>query len=345
VKSSYRWPGRGPATDAHGTPLASVHNTNWTNTVVRIRTDPFGAGRPGQTGTVSGHGFLGAPADPTGLTLLGARFYDPDTGSFVSADPVLDPTVPAQFNAYVYAGHNPVTWADPSGLSWMTRMQTDTRHSSTAGFKCDTRQVGCQLQAAVGNQEIADAWTQTAQEQKEASASVHSVLSALGLVPEAGELFAGIDAMMYLAEGEFVGAGLGVASMIPFAGWGATVGKFGRLGTKTADTAATTGKAVPDGVVYRRTDLLGGKPYIGQAKNEARFTAQQAEHARANPDSDFEFEIIGRANPGAQLDRLEEFFIRQGGGPTNRRNPNGGLANLRHQMGDPRYLGAGGDPW
>jgi len=57
------------------------------------------------------------------------------------------------------------------------------------------------------------------------------------------------------------------------------------------------------------------------------------------------FEIIGRAKPGSELDRMEEFFIRQEGGPTNLNNPNGGLANVRHQMSGPRYVGAGGDPW
>ena len=57
------------------------------------------------------------------------------------------------------------------------------------------------------------------------------------------------------------------------------------------------------------------------------------------------FEIIGRAKPGSELDRMEEFFIRQEGGPTNLNNPNGGLANGRHQMSGPRYVGAGGDPW
>ena len=61
-----------------------------------------------------------------------------------------------------------------------------------------------------------------------------------------------------------------------------------------------------------------------------------------HPDADFEFEIIGRSN---QLDRMEEFFIRGGGGPTNLGNPSGGLANLRHQMSDSRYRGAGGDLW
>jgi hypothetical protein len=51
----------------------------------------------------------------------------------------------------------------------------------------------------------------------------------------------------------------------------------------------------------------------------------------------------GCAQPGAQLDRLEEYFIRQGGGPTSAANPNALLGNLRHQMNDARYLAAGGD--
>ncbi|QIK84340.1 RHS repeat-associated core domain-containing protein [Sanguibacter sp. HDW7] len=63
--------------------------------------------------------FLGKTRDDaTGLTLLGARYYDELVGLFVSVDPVLSPGEPAQFNAYVYAGHNPMTWADPSGLFW-----------------------------------------------------------------------------------------------------------------------------------------------------------------------------------------------------------------------------------
>lgn len=77
--------------------------------------------------------------------------------------------------------------------------------------------------------------------------------------------------------------------------------------------------------------------------SEERFLLRQAEHARAHPNADFEFEILGRANRGQELDRLEEYFIRQGGGPTTRRNPYGGLANRRHQMSDERYAFAGGD--
>jgi hypothetical protein len=40
--------------------------------------------------------------------------------------------------------------------------------------------------------------------------------------------------LISLGRGDFVGAGLSAAAMIPFAGWGATVGKVGRKATKEA---------------------------------------------------------------------------------------------------------------
>lgn len=96
----------------------------------------------------------------------------------------------------------------------------------------------------------------------------------------------------------------------------------------------------------RRTDLTDEmKPYVGQAKSEDRFIAHQAEHQRDHPDSLFEFEQIDRCQPGVELDRLEEFHIRNEGGPTNKGNPDGGLSNMRHQRSDVRYNDAGGSPY
>src|SRR6266567_5691689 len=95
-------------------------------------------------------------------------------------------------------------------------------------------------------------------------------------------------------------------------------------------SAADEGAAVSqegEGIVDERVDANGGTPYVGQAKSESRFLERQAEHARANPDSDFSYEVRGRAEPGEQLDRMEEHYIREGGGPTNKSNPDGGLAN------------------
>ncbi len=101
------------------------------------------------------------------------------------------------------------------------------------------------------------------------------------------------------------------------------------------------GDCVGSGIVYLRTDANGTKPYVGQAKSPERFDERQKEHARAHMGSDFEFEQIGSAEPGAALDWLEELKIRELGGPTSMKNPNGILANRRHQMVDSRFAKGG----
>jgi RHS repeat-associated protein len=60
-------------------------------------------------------GFLGQIEDTsTGLNYLNARYQDPSLGRFVSVDPLVD----ASGEAYGYAGNNPISRNDPSGLSW-----------------------------------------------------------------------------------------------------------------------------------------------------------------------------------------------------------------------------------
>ncbi|WP_250443853.1 RHS repeat-associated core domain-containing protein [Actinotalea sp. C106] len=105
--------------DHHGTPLAAVPNTVWTATsVTRIYTDPYGGAR-GESTTESVPGdrqFLGKVRDNvTGLTLLGARYYDEAVGRFISVDPVVDLSDPQQWHGYSYANNNPLTLSDPTG--------------------------------------------------------------------------------------------------------------------------------------------------------------------------------------------------------------------------------------
>ncbi|MEU2866853.1 RHS repeat-associated core domain-containing protein [Streptomyces mirabilis] len=84
------------------------------------RPSPFGAPRSGGTGTwPDDKTFLGDSSDPTsGITYIGAREYDPNSGRFISVDPVLDTSDPQSLNGYTYADNNPVTDSDPTGL-WL----------------------------------------------------------------------------------------------------------------------------------------------------------------------------------------------------------------------------------
>ncbi len=79
---------------------------------------PFGAdfaGSPSHPLTIANssitHGFVGRRSDnDVGLYQLGARWYDPDLGRFVSVDPVA-----GGINQYAYANNNPFRYYDGDG--------------------------------------------------------------------------------------------------------------------------------------------------------------------------------------------------------------------------------------
>ncbi|WP_328606858.1 polymorphic toxin-type HINT domain-containing protein [Amycolatopsis sp. NBC_00345] len=102
-------------TDNQGTAYATVDAANL---AVRKRyQDPYGVPRGNTDGPwADNHGFLGGFQNTTGLTHLGARDYDPLTGSFTTPDPVLDLSQPAHLNAYTYGFDNPIGSPDPTGL-------------------------------------------------------------------------------------------------------------------------------------------------------------------------------------------------------------------------------------
>ncbi|MFJ3934348.1 RHS repeat-associated core domain-containing protein [Streptomyces sp. NPDC090029] len=87
-------------------------------TVTRRKQLPFGGPRSA-TGTnwPGDRGFVGGTTDPTGLTHLGAREYDPALGRFISVDPLLDVDDAHSPNGYTYANNSPVTMMDPDGLA------------------------------------------------------------------------------------------------------------------------------------------------------------------------------------------------------------------------------------
>ncbi|SDN20597.1 intein N-terminal splicing region/RHS repeat-associated core domain-containing protein [Actinacidiphila guanduensis] len=89
--------------------------------VTRRYYDPYGNPRGTKPATWvapdENHGYLGQPTDSSsGLDLLGARNYDPVTGRFLTPDPVFEAGDPNQMGGYTYAGDNPASGSDPSGL-------------------------------------------------------------------------------------------------------------------------------------------------------------------------------------------------------------------------------------
>jgi RHS repeat-associated protein len=101
--------------DAHGTSLLELDATFTTPTWRQMT--PYGAPRGTTVAWPDNHGFLNKPQDTTtGLTDVGARWYDPTLGRFESLDPAFEPASPQQLNGYTYAADNPITGSDPTGL-------------------------------------------------------------------------------------------------------------------------------------------------------------------------------------------------------------------------------------
>jgi RHS repeat-associated protein len=115
--------------DTQGTESLAI--ADLTGQATNRRQTPYGQprGDAGNNLWPTTKGFVGGDTDPTGLTHLGAREYDPNLGRFISVDPVQDLTSPQQWNGYSYANNNPTSLSDPTG----------TDPCSVGGQGCNTQ--------------------------------------------------------------------------------------------------------------------------------------------------------------------------------------------------------------
>jgi RHS repeat-associated protein len=79
---------------------------------VRYAWDAYGRAMAGVFEPYNTVGFSGKMRDgATGLTYFGARWYDAESGKFLSRDPIRD-----GWNWHAYVGGDPVNYVDPWGL-------------------------------------------------------------------------------------------------------------------------------------------------------------------------------------------------------------------------------------
>ena len=85
------------------------------NLVATYAYDPFGVTLSSSGSLENAYSWLGMyglAVDDSGLTYMRARYYDEQTGTFISADPI---GVEGGLNAYAYCSNNGVMFVDPSG--------------------------------------------------------------------------------------------------------------------------------------------------------------------------------------------------------------------------------------
>ncbi|MBP1145850.1 RHS repeat-associated protein [Pseudomonas sp. PvP027] len=103
--------------DISGSPMVATDATG--NLLWKESYKPYGE-KLNQTSPVSSNkvGFHGKVFDDnSGLSYMGARYYDPLLGRFMGADPVdFQEGNLHSFNRYAYANNNPYKFSDPSGM-------------------------------------------------------------------------------------------------------------------------------------------------------------------------------------------------------------------------------------
>ena len=126
------------------------------------RYTPYGRRRGATELAATERRFLDKTEDPTDLVAMGARYYDPLIGRFISVDPLAVLTAPQSLAGYSYALGNPATLSDPSGLL------VDEPSGGPCSAACETRYevdvVAHEAATAEKNRKIVEIYTTEAME-------------------------------------------------------------------------------------------------------------------------------------------------------------------------------------
>ncbi|MFI2102919.1 RHS repeat-associated core domain-containing protein [Isoptericola sp. NPDC019693] len=275
--------------DPQNTGALQVRNVS--GTVLRRYQDPFGADRASAAGThdetsgtettwVGDHGFLDKPQDTSGLTQVGARYYDPVLGAFVSVDPIMDLAKTQQWHGYAYSSNNPTTWSDPSGLREVANdgLNNDSSedakkavaHTTKGGgwgslppVKYGPPNPGVSTSAGStggnGSSSSPGATAEPAESSKFSIADAgHVGLDALGLIPALGFVPDLVNCAWYGASGDAGNAAFSCGAAIPIVGDVAMVGKYTFKGTSAVISAANTAKSTAEAAAAARV-AAGGR--------------------------------------------------------------------------------------
>jgi RHS repeat-associated protein len=248
------------------------------------------------------------------------RVYSPGIGRFLQPDPIGH--AGDGYNIYRYCGNDPVNSNDPSGLDgddddgaefdfyegggsdFFSTGSSDSGTvtfsnyygptSGTASFSAGGRNTGNSF-ASVSINQVPQNFAANNVIQTGAGNSsfgvldgVQATLTTAGVIPGLGEVTNAASAVISLFQGDWTGAGLSAAALIPFAGDFADVAKLARLGKKGAGAVKSVGQ------IGREGEALASE-ITGVGKNTEKFAVNGRNRI---PDQVYAQNIVTR-NPTA----------------------------------------------
>jgi RHS repeat-associated protein len=250
--------------DASGTPMVATDAAG--NVVWKESYKPYGEKLRNEPASRDGKnkiGYAGSPFDAsTGLSYMGARYYDPVIGRFMGIDPVgFQENNIHSFNRYAYANNNPYKYIDRNGRS-AEHVLNGSELSGLTG-----QMIGADPSTRTGTQAIGAKWQSEALNQA----------SALSLATSAGEgvmVFSGVRlAAREVAKSQFFSLGKAPALREVF-GWGKDL-----KGVVEARAALTAEKATEITKTIGRTGVEDTRKFYQAAANDGRGLPVSTERA------------------------------------------------------------------
>jgi RHS repeat-associated protein len=230
--------------------------------------------------------------DNLGLIHMNGRVQDPVLGRFISADPfITEPTNTQNYNRYSYVYNNPLSAVDPSGfgsqdqdmegrqIHWCydTGELCSARTNLSTHLETPCGSYACiYLSARIGEgHEIANSkaapYRESATIVQSLLLGTHAVLGGVAVseFPFASQVAGAADGLLSLGEGDWTGAGLSFAGMVPAIGLAADATKLARLGLKATKLTKTGAKSAAQMATHLEK--------LGDARNKVAELTRQLE--------------------------------------------------------------------
>ena len=221
------------------------------------------------------NGSAGVMTDANNLLYMKSRYYNPEILRFISADILTGDIRNTQsLNRYAYCEGNPVSFTDPFGLSREIKLQKQE-----------------QIEAA---------------KREQVSEIVHGTLDIAGMTPVVGMAADGLNGVIYIFEGDLVGASFSAVAFIPVIGEVATPSKYGgKLVLATAESGANNVLGAAGKHVDDAAELI-----LNSAKNIEKIDVDKIIE-KSKVVSEIDNKIIGleRIGSGLKVDSLNNKII------------------------------------